>query len=154
MALPRTIEDREYQVFKECTNGDIAKNTSICNTKELADDIAESITALGEGLIEYNEVSALASLGTSDIVSYTVPVGKILYLTSADFSGENIADFVLIANAATIGKFRTHYTKYNGRLNLNSQKYIAGNIIKLTATNRGDEASNFNATIQGRLLDV
>jgi hypothetical protein len=57
----------------------------------------------------YNEVLAVASGLTTQVVSYTVPVGKTSVLQLGAASGENIAKFILQINGVTQDIARTMF---------------------------------------------
>ena len=150
MALPRTIEDREYQAFKEC-NGNPAKRVSVC--QEAGESIKVDIGLSGVGFHEYDEAPSVLGSASATIVSYTVPLGKVLILRRVDFSGDNRGIYELKLNTTTFMKRRTYYTKFDGKMEFEDQEFAAGDILDLVVENRSTMTGDFNATLQGSLKD-
>jgi hypothetical protein len=99
----------------------------------------------------YGEVLALAAASTSNIVSYTVPVGKVFYIESFTGSGENLADYEMTLDGVTIDKTRTYYTDLAFTLPQGYKKCTAGQVIVLKVTNFQPTSSNFEGKIIGVL---
>ena len=150
MALPKTIENREYFAFKEC-NGNPAKRVSVC--QEAGETIKVDIGLSGVGFNEYDEAPSVAGSASATIISYTVPVGKVLILRRVDFSGSNRGIYSLRLNTNTFLKRRTYYTKFDGKMELIDQEFAAGDILDLVVENVSTMTGDFNATLQGSLKD-
>ena len=150
MALPKTIEDREYQAFKEC-NGNPAKRVSLC--QEAGETIKVDIGLSGVGFHEYDEANSVAGSGTATILTYTVPVGKVLILRRIDFSGSNRGIYQVRKNTNTFSQKRTYYTKFDDYFEFVDQEFAAGDIVDLVVENRSTSIGDFNATLQGSLKD-
>ena len=102
----------------------------------------------------YGESLALASLTTTDILSYTVPVGKVLTLQRIDFSSENKSIMEVKVNNITKAKKRTWFVSFDGSFVFENYKLVAGDIVKLTVENKTNSTANFNANIQGKIDDA
>jgi len=154
MALPKTIEDREYRNFLEC-NGEPTKRVHVC--QEAGETIkVEVVAGFGDGdsINIYNEVLALAGFATASILTYTVPVGKKFQLTRFDYSGENRAVYTVELNSDVIAKKRGYLVGYDGEFIFTSLLLAAGDIVTLKVENNSTTTANFNTNIQGRLLDA
>lgn len=127
MALPRTIEDRQYQSFKECDDLSIARIVSICNTQELADQIAAAIGGGSSGNIEF------------DLADGTVSAIKAIYKTINGISqGDDSVSYetATIIGISITGNTTGNQVKYqiNGKLEdsffafpLNDPLYLGSN---------------------------
>ncbi len=108
----------------------------------------------GEYFSEHNTVSSLAGGSTTNIINYTVPVGKKLELTIAEASGENRATFRVISNGDVVGFKRTYYTDFNADFIFSTAQLDAGESVQVEVTNNAIVSGDFEATIQGRIIDV
>ena len=152
MTLPRTIEDREYRKFVESpTRGDqfTAVEVLIGN-----DSVPVFFQEAGEGINLYAEANSVAGLSTITVLTYVVPAGKTFRLSMLDFSGENVAEYILDVNSSTQFKYRTYYTQFNGSAEFSALEYVEGDTIKIIVENKGNSVADFNANIQGRLADA
>lgn len=151
MAIPTTIEGREYTSFVEC-NGSTAKRVKVC--QQAGETIKVEFDQAGQSINSYNEILSLAGLASANVVLYTVPVGNIFTLSRIDFSGENKATYKVDINGSIQAKKRTWYIDYNGEIIFNNINLVAGDIIKLIVENNSNSIANFNANIQGRLTNA
>jgi len=108
-------------------------------------------TESGNVLNTYSEANSVAGLASADVVSYTVPVGKILELIRADVSGTNKAEYKLDINASVESKKRTYFTNYNESFETIGIELVAGDIVKIIVENKTNSTADFNANIIGRL---
>jgi hypothetical protein len=60
-------------------------------------------------ILVYNEDPSVVTGVSSDLVTYTVPVGKKGLLIRAAVSGENIATFTILVNSIIVGTRRTYF---------------------------------------------
>ncbi len=151
MPIPQTIEGREYTAFTEC-NGLTAKRTSICQAP--GETVKVEFAQSGISTNIYGETLALAGLGTSDVINYTVPVGKVFTLKSAEFSGENKGVFSILINSVVEAKKRTWFVSFNGDFYFSDLILSAGDNIKLNVQNESNSIADFNGNIQGKLDDA
>jgi hypothetical protein len=100
----------------------------------------------------FNEISAVASGATVDIVSYTVPAGKSFFLESVEFDGQNVAEFSVEVDGEPIGKRRTHFAG-----GLSGQSFFGlfeigeAKTVKLKVENHRPSVANFSGRINGVL---
>lgn len=113
-----------------------------------------SVGVEGEVLNIYNEISSIPVGGTANIVTYTVPVGKVFFLLLAEFSGENIAVYTVFRDTAEEAKRRTHFGgDLTGEFYFNNLPILAGEQIKISVENFRDSPANFDGRILGTLDD-
>lgn len=146
-----TRHDREFFSYTKCEDGKIAKRVGICNTGTPVEVVYDDG---GVSINSYNEILSLGGLSTSNIVLYTVPVGKKIKLTRIDFSGENKAVYKIDINGSIEAKKRTWYTNYDGSIVFSELILVAGDIIKLIVENKTNSIADFNGNLQGKLLDA
>jgi len=149
--LPKTIEDRNYKNYVEC-DGKPTRLVKICQSEN--ETVKVEFSQEGESLNSYNEILSLAGMASADVILYTVPVGKKLKLQSIDFSGENRAVYSVKNGVNTIAKKRSWLTIFDGNFLFLDYTLEAGEIIKLEVENKSNSTANFNANLQGRLLDA
>lgn len=57
----------------------------------------------------YNEITGVPNGVTTDVLSYTVPVGKSLYLARIEVSGDNIATYTVLINNIVNSTQRSYF---------------------------------------------
>lgn len=123
--------------------------------KQPSGEIYEVQFFSGEPIYQYSEVNSLAASATVDLLSYTVPVDKILRLQSIYVFGQNLGEYELLGNGLTIKKMETYFTKYDAIFNFNGLEYLSGEIVKAVVTNKSSTLpANYTATLQGSLVDA
>ena len=150
MALSKNIVDREFAKFIDC-NDATAVRTTIC--QESGESVFVNIPEVGNPINLYSEILSLASLATSNVILYTVPVSKKLKVKRIDFSGENRATFSVDVNGSIQSKKRLYFTRYNGEFILDLN-LIAGDVIRLIVENNTNSVADFNGNLQGQLTDA
>lgn len=102
----------------------------------------------------FDQVSGVGTSSETTIVSYTVPVGQTFRLQIAEFSGTNIGEFNLYADAALIAQRRTNFGG-----NLTDQfdfatgiDFISGQVIALKTINPQLNPGDYSGRIQGTLV--
>lgn len=102
----------------------------------------------------YDEALAVASGSETDVVTYTVPVGKTGSLQRVEFSGENIAQYRVYLNGSKIASSRT---KQGGDLSgefvfegagEEGLPLVAGDMVRLTTLHGRPANGNFEGRIQ------
>jgi len=102
----------------------------------------------------YNEVLSVTPGVETTIVTYTVPSGRIAYLSRTEYSGTNIATYTVKINGATQDKKRTNYaTSLNESTILNSSgntgiALVAGDVVIVTATHTNVSTGDFNSRVE------
>lgn len=114
----------------------------------------QQVTAgdIGEDVYEFNEDASVLQNDPTDLVSYTVPVGKVFYLDQISVSGEGYGKFT-VSIAGSINKVkRTSWGDgFNADFKYNSFKVLAGETILVIIDNCGEDTAPFEGTIEGRL---
>ena len=141
--------DDERLKFQNDQDNDCAVNTIVSNKggNPLIVDVVDS----GEFLIDYNEINSVAGLSTVNVLTYTVPVGKVLFLKKVLFFGQNIGVYSVDIDSNIVAKLETYYTKYNDGFDFKDMPINSGSILKLIVSNKTNSIADFNATIIGRL---
>jgi len=142
-------EDLEQAKFKKTSAERIAVRVS----NEDTDPIFVSQTEAGSYFSLEGNTSSLAGGATTNIINYTVPAGKKLVLSIAQVSGKNRAKYRVIKNGLVVGIKRTYYTEFNADFLISSAEITAGQTVQVEVTNNGLTSTDFDAVIQGRLLD-
>lgn len=108
----------------------------------------------GEVVTIFSEISSVASLSTSTIVSYIVPVGKTATLNRIGFGGNNIATYEVEINSTIEDRKRTWF---GGDLsgvfefissNASGVPLVAGDQVTLKVTNFRPSIGDFEGRIQ------
>lgn len=113
-------------------------------------------TSTGDNLVRnlYGEANAVVSGSTTQIISYTVPVGKVSIIQKVECSGENIAKYQLLVNGTPIATLRTYF---GGELNTtfdfitgqdNGYVVNAGDVVSVTTLHNRPFLGDFEARIQ------
>lgn len=108
----------------------------------------------GTPLLTFDEVNSLAEGASATILTYVVPVNTRLEVRRINFSGQNMGTYDVKINGSTVDKFNTYYTDYNGVVEFEDMEYSSGTVITIEVLNRGEGLADFNANLQGRLLNV
>lgn len=122
---------------------------------EINPDGSINVSSSGEVKNTFNSISSLASGGTSAVVSYTVPFGKVFYLNHVEFSGNNIATYDITADAVAFARKRSWFgTDLSGDFDfrVNTKKgmlFTAGQEIRLVVYNFRPTVGDFEGRIYG-----
>ena len=130
-------------------------NTMTVNADGSINVIVEAVPSPNSSVIStYNEVLAVASNATTQIVSYTVPPAMRAILQRAPFSGENIGKYDLLINTVKQDTARTMFGgDLTGTFNFISGNdsgllLNAGDIISVQVMNPRPSSANYEARIQ------
>jgi len=100
----------------------------------------------------FNEILAVASGAISNLVNYTVPVGKTMVLERIYVSGDNIAKYYVYLNGVKFDSGRTEFTQLNMDFVYFStqQGYtlVAGDVLLVTVNNFRPTSADFSGRIQ------
>jgi len=100
----------------------------------------------------FDETLLVASLATSIIVSYTVPVGKTFFLLLAEFGGNNIASYEVFINNVKEGKKDTNFGgSFSDEIYFGHKKVLGGETVKIEVENFRSEVGDFFGRILGAL---
>lgn len=111
----------------------------------------------GSPLNVFNEVTAVAVSTETDVLSYTVPVGKAVRLSFVDANGDNIAIYRVKVNGSTIAKKSTHV---GGDPSVTFQfdrfELAAGDVFKITVENCSllSLTGSFDGRLNGSIGDA
>lgn len=141
--------DREYDKFKAVGN-ETAVRVSIAEDETGGGGVYPAANIVSQ----FSEVSAIASGVETTLLTYTVPVGKTLYLDLVHCSGENIADYRVYKDASRIARARSYF---GGPLNVTFEfgeagaPLLAGEAVVVKVLHSRPLAADFEARISGRL---
>lgn len=113
---------------------------------------------VGTPVSVYDEENAVVKNVLTNVLSYTVPIGKTLYLARAVFSGDNVATYELYFNSVLKDRKRTYFGgdldgAFEFSLSLTDGHPIAaGTIIDIEVEHARPDVGDFNARIQGLLV--
>lgn len=108
-------------------------------------------------LNRYGEISSVAAGVESTILSYVVPLGKLLFLNLVEGSGGNIAEYAVYINGDKQAKKRTYF---GGELNVDFSfegvpkrglLLEAGDMISIKALHARPTSCDFEARVVGVL---
>lgn len=111
------------------------------------------ITIPGTTSNVFNEIFALASGSLTNIVTYTVPVGKDGVLEKVSVSGSNVAKYSIFVNATEI---ESAYSYFGGQLNVgfdftsqaSGYKLLAGDVVAVKVIHSRAMLGDFAGRIQ------
>lgn len=125
---------------------------------EVNSDGSINVNVLGSGASDnvistFNEISSVASGALTDIVTYTAPLGVSCYLSKIDYSGENIAKYVVAVNGTPVDQQRTYFgSSVNGTFNFangsRGLKLDSGDVVTLKVIHSRPFVGDFNGRIQ------
>lgn len=118
----------------------------------ITNPIPVDIVNSGDDVLEYNGVTSISAAVSTDVLSYTVPVGKTLSLRSIDFSGSNIAKFDIEIGGSIKATKRTWWTKFNGMVDFDEFNVSASTVIKVKVIHNSTAVGDFEATLRGQLI--
>ena len=103
-------------------------------------------------VLEYNEITSLASGALTNILSYIVPVGKTLQLKKVEVSGCNVAKYSVEIDSAENGVRRTYFGNFNADFEFDNFQITEGKIIRIKVIHNRPVLGDFNATMIGSLI--
>lgn len=144
-------QQNDAHSFTADQDGNAARNVVDNKTHDLLTDIADQLGAVGTQTLLYNEISAAVPASTSTVLTYTVPVGKTLEITSGTISGDNISKYTVEVNSSVVNTKRSTWTKFNVDFDIINYELSAGDTLTIKAENKGDSNSDYEATLIGVL---
>ncbi len=118
---------------------------------------ASSLQIDGEVLNIPGNANSVAVNATAQVVSYTVPAGKVFFLQLVEFNGSNIADYEVFKDTDSQAKKTIYWGgDFHGSFFFGNLKFLAGEIIKLEVTNISIDSNlgDFDGRILGVLSDA
>ena len=117
--------------------------------------------AVGDPLNVYDEAPSVAIGTETEVVKFSVPTAKVLYLKHSEFSGENFGIYKIKIGTTVHRTFRTHDgLGLTGKIEWGDFQtpgglpVLAGETISLTVKHNGFVIGDFEGSLYGRLLDV
>ena len=151
MALPKTLQDREFASFIECQS-ETAIRTKLC--QDDGDAIKVELGNSGVSKSIFNQITEVLPLTNALLVSYTIPVGVKFDLSKIICSGDNISKFrVYVAGNLCYVK-RTTWGNFNVDFDLLEAIVNEGDKIEVFAENYGKKNSDYESTIIGGESDA
>lgn len=107
-----------------------------------------------DSIDEHDSVSAVPINTPTAVLTYTVPVGKILYLQAARGSGYVPAEYWVEIDGTERERQRSNWANWNVKFDFPQDgiKVVAGDLVKVFAMHRFISTQDFNASIYGRLV--
>lgn len=152
--IPNAPDLPDYGI---CQNGQYAQHNYLVNFQQLANAIAAALAGnAGEEVVQvFDENDAIAAQAENiEIVSYTVPVGKVFRLKLAEISGDNRSEITVLSNSTKIGFKRLDDTQWNEPFEYFNLEFSAGTVIKITINNCSGHVGDFKGRILGGLIDA
>jgi hypothetical protein len=116
------------------------------------DEGSSSTTTSGtSNMNETASVSSVASSTNTNLITYTVPSAKTLYLNVVEVSGTNIAKFTVKIDDTIEGLRRTFYGNLNEDFNFHGLKLTAGQVLKVEVFHQNSVAGDFDVRLTGDL---
>ena len=149
MSFPSSFRDRDQAKFFADNDNETTVRVGNGSNSPLYVTPTEDTNSLS--IVEYSEINSVPSSVLTDVISYTVPVGKKLLLSNIEVSGNNLAVYEIELNAITKGKQRTWWGKFNALFGYSNYVLTAGQIVKVKVIHSSSMVGTFNATINGIL---
>lgn len=110
----------------------------------------DEIIASGIDVRQYGE-SVVPPATETLICSYTVPVGKTLYLAGITYNGNHVGEIRFKVNSTLENKARTAWMNPSGVIPYGYQKFEAGDILEVFVYHIQMGSHAFNAVFLGKL---
>lgn len=151
MALPCGIHKLENEKFVECPedSGQVAVRVKVCDQDPVEVEFPDP-----DYINTFDSVSSVASGSLVDVVTYTVPAGKLFKLSVIEASGCNVSEYTVDIDGNTEGFKRSYWSNFNVDFNFIGLKLSAGSIIKLKAEHNRPSTGDFEGKILGILEDI
>lgn len=118
-------------------------------------NVVSSSPTTGTEIIDYNEVTSVASGIETTVLTYTVPGTNDFYLQLISSAASNVSTYRVYRNGIVIDKQYGAWTQYNFSFDYRSNddltpgfKLAPGDIILVTAIHTSPSLASFNAKIQ------
>ena len=148
MPFSPNIGDRELACFA------FVQDLTVKNVRPVlpvGDSLPISIIIDGDSTILFNDVSSVASGAVTQVITYTVPVGKIFSLNNVQASGSNVAKFDLKLNGNVVSVKRSWWTQFNVTFSFGLFELIAGDILTVEVIHNRPTSGDFECSIVGSL---
>jgi hypothetical protein len=97
----------------------------------------------------YNEISSVAIASLSNILTYTVPVGKTATIKKISVSGTNVADYQIFVNSSIVDRRRTYFGNLNEYFYIdNSISLSASDVLYVKVIHERPDVGDFNARLE------
>jgi hypothetical protein len=145
---PTNVNELDVQKYT-LKNGFVVVKTVVRN--DASDPIPVTFD-VGDPFNLYGSISSLAKSTETNIINYTVPVGKTLFLNGVNCSGENIAVYRVVIDGQEQEKSRSWWSNFNVDMSFNRFEVAAGESVQVKVIHESNEVGDFNAKIQGFLV--
>ena len=152
------IQVLEKLKFRECPDGsgEVVVAVKLCDDADIEIDVGVS-PELPPGwsvLCEFGSASSIITDTETTLITYTVPVGKLLVLKSIEASGENRAKYTVEVDTIVKAIRRSYEPIFNVDFDFDKVQFVAGQIIKVKAEHSRPQVSDHETRILGYLKDV
>lgn len=138
--------------------GDGTNEVSVNSDGSINVNIVNATPGAQEVISFFSDVSSVVAGVSTDVLTYTVPVGKTFKLYTVEFSGSNTGVFETLINGSTEARKRTYFGgnlfdqfAFNGT-GQEGLLLVAGDIIKLTVIHSRPYVGDFEGRVLGMLL--
>lgn len=148
MTISKNICDREYDKFSECNNRTVVE-THLC--QEAGETVKVEFAQSGVVTNLFNQITNVASGSPTNIISYTVPVGRTFKIDNIQASGNNRAKYTVEINSVDESIKRTYQPIFNVDFSFYGLELVAGDIVNLIVEHNRTAINEFDGRIIGRL---
>lgn len=149
------VRDRDHGAFRQHPDGSIVRAVDIENTVENPVPVFITSEIVSSSIIKnfFAESVLAPTTVETEIVSYTVPVGKSAKMLRVEFGGENYGIFSLYKNGVKIGKYRTWWMAFSDCFNFaggtaDGYPLVAGDVMSLKILHSRPGSVEFEGRIQ------
>jgi hypothetical protein len=149
-----SIRDREQNKFKDAGDGEVSVRSCISNTAANAIPVVvvDAPVSSETNINQFSEISSLVKSTLTDIVTYTIPVGKTFYLKMVESSGNNYAEYSVLRGVTKIGSKRSSELDFNVNLPFHDLPFNSGEIISVKVIHERPQSGDFEGRIIGVLI--
>jgi len=149
MSISKNTRDREFDKFRGSEKPETRVAVEVENTNPIPVEFSQGISTN-----VYGDVTAIAIGASVDVVSYTVPVGKVFVLNFAEGSGCSVSEYSVLVNSAVITKRRTAHGNYDFVSPFGGAEFVAGSVIKINASNTSGKINEYDCKLVGSIKDA
>jgi len=149
MSISKNIRDREFDKFRGDEKPETRVAVEIENTNPVPVEFSQGVS-----VNTYGDAIAIAIGASVDVVSYTVPVGKVFVLNFAEGSGCSVSEYSILADSAVIAKRRTAHGNYDFVSPFGGAEFVAGSVIKINASNTSGKINEYDCKLVGSIKDA
>ncbi len=150
----RTTSDSISNIVIDAADGDnIAIHDNDGHELNINPDGSINVNFIGNSnynpVYTFSEVATVAMGVETNIVSYTVPVGKTALLTLSEMSGTNVSTYNLYVGAILVSKKRSHFASLTADMNFpNGYVLNSGDVVTLKVIHNRPDTGDYEANLQ------